>query len=713
MLDAPTVQDGDSGFTGIGSRLNPALLDPGTVQMARNVRFDRGAAQTRKGCTRLATGLAQENAPVTLPVDILEDEGEVTIADAGTAAADGIYRWDSETEVNGKPVFVKVGGGAQTVEYDGSQWVLTAAGDPATYLYRNTAGADPWDETWTDDGDSTGSSPAPTAEETAEPPTIRDTYEGGTFAAAAFATAEASGSLDYIAIAGAGSLFICKVGEAPLEIPYPSSPGEDIQPGDIATLVQAADRLYLFRERPADTAPTPVATLIETAGTATATFSADHGFGEIGETVRIRISGSDKVAFNQDFDAEITDDDELEFPCLYSPGTSGGTPTAKRVLAPLYWDGSAATMTRTPADSHPTGAGYRRLPAAGWATYASGQLITTRDLSEVLISDILDPDTFDPLLKSFRATAGGGPRIVAIHPWMGRQFLIFCWPRNIYLAEIALADDGQSIDPATSSLTLLTEEIGLIARRSVATAGSNVLFMAGSGVYRLDTGLDLKLRGNTQPLSAPIQDLMDAIPDARKALASACYWNNRYHLAIPAANGLAQVFVYSMLSNQWESIDDYPIAIDGLFLGYVSGTLRLCAYAAAGDVFVLDDDADGNDETASGATVAIASEIQTRRYLFGSTDTKRLIRASARIVLDRDAAVSAAIATIDPEASIALPALANPGPDAADYTLRARLRAKCQAATFTINTTAGRPIIESCNIEAVTESSAPEARTKQ
>ena len=46
--------DGDSGFSGINGRLDPATLPPGVAAHAENCRFRNGVAESRKGVVKPA-----------------------------------------------------------------------------------------------------------------------------------------------------------------------------------------------------------------------------------------------------------------------------------------------------------------------------------------------------------------------------------------------------------------------------------------------------------------------------------------------------------------------------------------------------------------------------------------------------------------------------------------------------------------------------------
>ena len=63
-LSDNVIRDGDSGFIGFASRLNPLTLPAGMLQDSVNMRLDRGVAQTRKGAKRLADDISTADEPL-------------------------------------------------------------------------------------------------------------------------------------------------------------------------------------------------------------------------------------------------------------------------------------------------------------------------------------------------------------------------------------------------------------------------------------------------------------------------------------------------------------------------------------------------------------------------------------------------------------------------------------------------------------------------
>ncbi|NBW21016.1 MAG: hypothetical protein EBR82_74945, partial [Caulobacteraceae bacterium] len=69
-LESPVQRDGDAGFVGFASRLNPLTLPAGMLQDSVNMRLDRGVAQTRKGAKRLADAISTADEPLTLSFNL-------------------------------------------------------------------------------------------------------------------------------------------------------------------------------------------------------------------------------------------------------------------------------------------------------------------------------------------------------------------------------------------------------------------------------------------------------------------------------------------------------------------------------------------------------------------------------------------------------------------------------------------------------------------
>jgi hypothetical protein len=360
------------------------------------------------------------------------------------------------------------------------------------------------------------------------------------------------------------------------------------------------------------------------------------------------------------------------------------------------------------------------MRSAPWANYINNRLIVPDGKQNVMLSDVLDPDVFDPFWQSFRVGVGGNDKVVAVHPWIENSFMVFC-RKSIWLAQIGqfASTDGSAyaIDTPVTKLELLTDEIGCVASRSIATAGQFVYFLSDSGVYRLDSRLDLKLRGDTRPLSDPIADQLQTLNANLVEDSVGLYFDNRYYLAVPLANATENnngVFIYNQLNEQWETQDIYGFGVQNFIVSDIANRRRILISNRAGKLMLLDELEAGDDSPDSAVNVVtpVPGRIRTRRYGMGGgmigMTTKRFVRSLADVVLPDTASVSVKAIMINPDSEITLvPGQTNTSGLAEDYTLKQPIRARAHYAELEFLTTANRPEIRNVSIEAAGPSLSP------
>jgi hypothetical protein len=614
MPDDQTIVEGDAGFLGMASRLNPLQLQAGMVQYAENMRLDRGVAQTRKGAKRLGDGISAGTQPLTLPF----------VLDANAR--------------------------------------------------------------------------------------VRTIYSGGIFASGVFSSPNYDDENEYIILCGPSSAFLYRQDEPIEEISYP--PDEIIDPSDSVSTIQAFNRFYLLREAdmtlPGWDWKYTTASGIAVSGTTATVHITAHGLAA-GQRVRIE-EGSQAAFQGHEFDilTATTNSFTIAVPDGTAPDVSADI-AIRRVKAPLWWDGSTMDFQRAASGVPLDNASFKTLRSTGWASYIGNRLWIPDGRDTVAISDVLDPDLYDPFFQSFRANQGSNDYLVAIHPWVEGQALVFM-RNSIWLANLTdtsnATGDTFTVDSAVSKLTLLTDEIGCVARRSIVTAGQFVFFLSDAGVYRLDTQLDLKLRANTQPLSDPVADQLEEINTDYAYASVGKWWNNRYYLAVPIGeNATANntLFLWNALNSQWESRDTYAINIDELLVATYSSQRRLFAASRAGTLFLLDELDYGDDVPYANAQdlyTEIPSELITRRYGWGSLNAKRLTRAKASVLLPDASACTLDALTTDYDADFQVAALENTTGEEEDYTLKAPLRCKATGLDLRFRTQSGRPILRQISAEA-------------
>ena len=659
-LESPVLRDGDAGFLGYASRLNPVALPAGMLQLSENMRLDRGVAVTRKGAKRLADDISPGEVPMTIPF-VLTDPGPIIKSSyAGGIFASAVMR--SPDEVN-------------------SMEVVVLAGPDRAFTYL-TDGSLQFSAAWA----------------------------SGVLAVDSNENLETSTGEELT------------ISLLPSTLAYPSgNTDEIIEPTDNVTMLQAFDRLYLLRE--ADTSQagweqkyTNASGITVSGGTAAVNVTG-HGY-----TVdsRVRITGSTASAAFDGHEYDIATVSADSFTIAVPTGTAPDASAnigVRRVKPPLYWSGDPTTsFVRATAGIPDVGITYRRLRSAPWASYINNRLIVPDGKQNVMLSDILDPDVFDPFWQSFRVGVGGNDKIVAVHPWVENNFLVFC-RKSIWLAQVsqfASTDGGAvEIDTPVTKLELLTDEIGCAARRTICTAGQFIYFLSDAGVYRLDSRLDLKLRGETKPLSDPIANQLEDLNADLVENAVALYFDNRYYLAVPLANATENnngVFIYNQLNEQWETQDIYGFGVQNFLVSDIANNRRILISNRAGKLMLLDEleDGDQSPDITADAIAPVLGRIRTRRYGMGSMSSKRFVRSLADVVLPDAASIVVKANLINPDAEITLvPGQTNDSGLSEDYTLKQPIRRKAHYAELEFQTTANRPEIRNVSIEAAGPSLPP------
>lgn len=702
-LDDNTVRDGDAGFIGFASRLNPLTLPPGMLQESVNMRLDRGVAQTRKGAKRLADDINTGQDPLTLSFNLGSDVAVSSITASGltnpatvtvdTAAAHG---FSSGAQINIR--------GASDAAFNGDFTITVSDTDTFTY--------------------STSSAPAtttPTGTVIANNgPEVRNTYTGGVFGAGTFASQNYDNGQEYIVICGSSSAFLWRDGASPVTKSYPSSPDETIEATDTVSTLQAFDRFYIFREADQSVTGWGKKTLnaaTTVSGTVATVTSNAHGYTA---GMRVRLEGGASAAFDgHEYGVKstnlTTNTFEIDVPSGTANDTSATGRTVRRVKPPIYWDGGSGGFVRAAAGV-PAGqpATYKTMRSVPWASYINNRVILPDGRDQVLISDVLDADIYDPFWQSFRAGAGGDDYIVAVHPWVDSTFLVFC-RKSIWIGTIGQfpSADGAafSIDTAVSKLELLTGEIGCSARNTIVTAGNFVFFLSDSGVYRLDARLDLKLRGDTRPLSDPVADLFETIDQSKVHRAFAIWHANRYLIALPTTAGVDDtndlVVAWNALNESWEYKDQYSIGVDQLLVGSYGDQRRTFNVRRTGKLWLLDENSNGVDDNATAGITGtnVTARIKTRRYDFKELTSKRFLRSVTNAVIPAGGTIVTKVNIIDPDKpDQQIGSITNSGGSSEDYHLKAPIRFKAHAAELVYETTAARPEIRSAAIEAAPKS---------
>jgi len=280
--------------------------------------------------------------------------------------------------------------------------------------------------------------------------------------------------------------------------------------------------------------------------------------------------------------------------------------------------------------------------------------IVARNRDSVSVSNYLDYEHWD-IDDVFTFNNGGNDQVTAIAPWTLNEFVVFMRNSIFYVnTGIGRYVTGAALSTDSFIKTLVTD-IGCIAKRSVVQADGGVIFLSDNGVYMMNptqvgTNEAMRLLTNAQPLSAPIDDVIQRINRNYAYRSVGCYWGNRYYLAVPV-DGSAEnnaVLVYNFILKAWESVDTYPAGIDvfNFVIAKKNNIRRLYIIDSDQGVFLteeLDFDEYGNNvgtpvlhETPPSSPYLpfelgedefqgnlIESSLTTRRYIFNTFSDKR------------------------------------------------------------------------------------------
>jgi hypothetical protein len=364
------------------------------------------------------------------------------------------------------------------------------------------------------------------------------------------------------------------------------------------------------------------------------------------------------------------------------------------------------------------GLGFTHMPAPAYAIYHQRRLVmpfrysvdteegsyTYRDIvDEVIGSDILDSDTYDEIYAQYRFNAGTADFTVGLHSFSDDSLLVF--NRNsIHIVQ-------NTINLASATTKLLTNEVGCVARKSIIQVGNQVIFLSDNGVYGTQFLDEYNLRGTETPLSESINETINRINKDHWQESRAVYFDNRYYLAVPLDNAQRNnaILIFNFLNKQWESIDtvDNPDwDIENLIVAGEGDNRGVYAINQLGGIHRLDTRLDGRDRvvTAIGVpsnTYGVPASITTRQYTLGTMDRKRFnqfemhVESSSTNVSNFDITAE----TENPDADIGLQSLSDyiDGETLAageDVSIRGRIgNRRGYGIQFTVNNTQGRPRI--------------------
>lgn len=618
-------EEADSGFIGFNNRLRADQLEPGMLANSQNGRLSiNGEWQTRKGISNELAPLSVGDTALTLPFDMLSDAGGGAETVAGTIAL---------SSGSGSNLVITPASQIDKFGSDGDKGTLNISGTSDSDVDKN--------HTYTRSGSTlvvTGSFTY-TGSCTLKIQILNDDVINNVYGSCLFSDPRTS-QKEYIILAANTKAVAIDVANTAnqYDIPYPAT-GETVSTD--VDMIQTFNKVFIFREGKTafeiDLAENDITnlgstkfSLVEsgsfaaplqlspsaitiTDGEATATFSSSSAMGavRVGDEITIEATGSPstftigtKVVVHERNDAGPT----FKF-FIQLPNTSGnvtGVVLSQEVSAGLGF-------THMPAPKYGVYHQRRLCVPYKYETTASDNVFTERkNLDEILLSDLLNTDSYDQLYAQFRFNAGGADFNVGMLSFSDDKLVVF--NRN----SIHLVTD--SIPLESSKVELLTNEVGCIARKSAVQIGNQVLFLSDNGVYGLNFQDLYNLRGNEIPLSQSIQGIINQIDSNNAEKAVGLYFDNRYFLAVPIGSNQPfnnRLIIYNFLNKSWESVDNVGDE------NFAYTNLIVAGKGASRGVYVVNSDGGLHklDQIDSGSDFVITS--------IGGSETEEPIRAIA------------------------------------------------------------------------------------
>ena len=161
-------------------------------------------------------------------------------------------------------------------------------------------------------------------------------------------------------------------------------------------------------------------------------------------------------------------------------------------------------------------------------------------------SDTATGDAFPPL-NSIRVGTGSSDAIRAIVPF--KDFRIAILKEN----SIYVIDANPSLTPNQYNVQMVSDKVGCLAEKSAVRVGDDILFLSRDGVRSVGTAFQQDQIATSDPISLPIQDIIEEINWGSALKSCASFWRGRYILAVPTGSSTVPntVLVYDTNLKQW------------------------------------------------------------------------------------------------------------------------------------------------------------------
>tara|TARA_S200002703_G_scaffold154249_2_gene156774 strand:+ start:4089 stop:6077 length:1989 start_codon:yes stop_codon:yes gene_type:complete len=520
------IVDGDTGFVGVNSRLDPSQLQQGFVASAINKRFVNGVAETRAGIKKMPWSNVQ--------ADPYDDTTGYTTGD---------YVLYSGKQINGSTVSnVTVSNNTST---DGSVVIGSTTG-PASNTSRG-----PYFKAV--QGVAAGLNPLDSSNQVQSgwnPHTFKIFPYGTVYGAGVFR--DPSGK-EYLIVASSSGTYATRHGSHTLKLTCPTISAD-------VTFVQCFNVVVMLR-------------------------------GEESRPLVMKNIEDGFVSIVQE--ATDTDIDENE-----SDGTEP-------------------------------------IPNSDHGLFFGNRLLVPHSRDMVAVSDYLNYTRYAPIMSSFRVQQGTDGNITGIQRVNTTTLAVFK-SNSIYMVSNIYGNLSDAI------LDEVTRDFGAISFKSTIPVGNDVWFLSSKrGVCSLSVAANGKVTAVQQPISEPIQPLVDRINWNYAHRAVAATYNNRYYLACPidGSEKCNAILVFDMLQKSWSGYDSgSAVDVKEFVQMEYEGKRRLFFLSNDGYINLYDDDltmcgfVDEVGATDGDITLEqVSDEVVTRGYTANNITQKKWRGAEVHI----------------------------------------------------------------------------------
>lgn len=219
---------------------------------------------------------------------------------------------------------------------------------------------------------------------------------------------------------------------------------------------------------------------------------------------------------------------------------------------PLEWeprqdfDAGLGEFEAITEDGSGTGTFTETIPNGISAVEFNGRLFVVYSRDQIAVSDVYDYTHYDQVLNAFRINEGSDDSITRLLPFGEQRMLVF-FNQSVWLLDNVYGDLSEVRGD------VLTRERGAVAQDAIVQIGPDVWFLSESGVWAISQTEQAQLQANAEPISAPIQPLIDRINWASAPGAQAASHDGKFYLAVPLDEATYNnaLLVYDQVSLRW------------------------------------------------------------------------------------------------------------------------------------------------------------------